>query len=486
VTSADQIVDITIDPAQQRRQRRRDLIRVGLPIVGVALVIVTIAAIAVQTTRANQEGVLALSDELLTSLQDRVSLQVYNWLEPARRALITARDLAGRQGATAQSERAVAFAASTLRQEPEIAQFSFADSDGNFLLVRRGDAGGTDVKTIRMTPPPRETVWIHRDATGREIGRETDPKDDYDARGRPWFTGATASSTVFWTPVYVFFTDKTPGITAAITVPDNPNRSDVVGVDIYLRDLARFLSTLAIGKTGQAAIVDRSGEPVAATNALDRTLLASAWDRFRLEGPGHRIIEVNGRRIVTMAEPLSVSGVDWNLVIIVPADEFTGFLVAHNRTALLMSAIIVGMALVLAILLVRQGIRADRATATARERAALLATQSAAYAQLAIAATAAGPQGEPSPDVMEILSETTAARRASLWAFAAGGTLRCLDMYERAGHGHTDSLELARQEVPRFAAALSAAEPVVAPDALTDPRPPNSSAPSCSRSAAAC
>ncbi len=470
MTAADQIVDIAIDPAQRRRQRWRAAFRIGLPIFGVSLVILTIAAIAIQTTRSNQEGVLALSDELLASLQDRVTLQVSVWLQPAEHALLTARDLAGSGGATSHRDLATAFAASTLRQEPEIAQFSFADSDGDFLLVRRGADSGTDVKTIRMLPAPRETAWTHFDAAGQQTGQETDPKDDYDARTRPWYNGALAGPNVFWTPVYIFFTDKTPGITAAVKVPGGSGRTDVVGVDISLRALSGLLASLTIGKTGQAAIVGPDGNPIAASEQIDRTMLAAAWDHYRLEGPGHRILEIGGRRIVTMVEPLRVSGIDWQLVVIVPADEFTGFLIAHNRSALLMSAVIVAMALVLAVLLVRQGIRADRAARLARERAVLIASQSAAYGRLAVEASLFGPDGTPAPGLTETLTEATGARRCGLWRLAPGGTLRCADMYERASHGHTEGLELARGEIANFMAAVLVGDPIAAPDAAADRR----------------
>ena len=470
MTGADQIVDIAIDPAQQRRQRRRAAFRIVFPVVGVALVIATIAAIAVHNTKANQEGVLALSDDLLSSLQERVTLQVSAWLEPAEHALLTARDLAGAGGATVHRDLASAYAASTLRQERELAQFSFADGDGNFLLVRRGATGGTDTKTIRTLPAPRETTWTHFDAAGRETGRETDPKDDYDPRARPWYQGALAGQTVFWTPVYVFFTDKTPGITAAIRVPGEAERNEVVGVDISLRDLSGFLTSLAIGKTGQAAIVDRTGSPIAATAHIDQTLLAAAWDHYRVEGAGHRILDIGGRGIVTMVEPLRVAGIDWQLVVIVPAEEFTGFLAAHNRTALAMSAVIVGMALVLAILLVRQGIRADRASRLARERGVLVAAQSAAFGRLATEASLFQADGTPSPGVTETLSEATGARRTSLWRLAAGGTLRCADMFELAGHGHTEGMELAREEIAQFSAALLVGEPIAARDGAADRR----------------
>src|SRR4030095_886421 len=146
---------------------------------------------------------------------------------------------------------------------------SFADEDGNYVMVRRGAEGGTDVKVIDNAPRPRRVTWIHRTAAGAEIGREEDPKDTFDPRTRPWFVGAAASDDLFWTKVYVFFTDQKPGLTAAVRYLGPNGRLYVLGADITAEELSSFLASLAIGKTGKAIIMDDSGRVIATPSGRD-------------------------------------------------------------------------------------------------------------------------------------------------------------------------------------------------------------------------
>jgi len=69
--------------------------------------------------------------------------------------------------------------------------------------------------------------------------------------------GGRATGDVFWAPVYTFFTQKIPGVTAAVRGPEED--PDVIGIDIRLDELSRFLASLSIGRTGRAYIVDRTG-----------------------------------------------------------------------------------------------------------------------------------------------------------------------------------------------------------------------------------
>ena len=92
------------------------------------------------------------------------------------------------------------------------------------MLIRRGESGGTDVKTIKNEPGSRRVTWIHRDAVGEEIGREDDPTDTYDPRTRSWYTRARGTHELFWTDVYIFFTQRVPGITASATYRDAHGR----------------------------------------------------------------------------------------------------------------------------------------------------------------------------------------------------------------------------------------------------------------------
>ena len=132
-----------------------------------------------------------------------------------------------------------------LEDTPQIANVLFADAAGNFMLVTRaagGPRGATETKRILMQPSGRTVEWITRDGAGKVTARRQDPKDDFDPRTRPWFTGARAADEVFWSGVYIFFSARVPGVTAAVHGPDaNP---DVVGVDIRLDELSRFLGGL--------------------------------------------------------------------------------------------------------------------------------------------------------------------------------------------------------------------------------------------------
>ena len=133
-----EVVDISVDPLDVRRRRRRSLARIGVPVGGVALMVATILAIAVYFDRANRAGALALSNDLLATLEERIGNEVSGYLEPPGRAVRVLRDTL-RDGALGDRlPLAETLAGSLLREVPQIANLNFADPHGNFVLVREG------------------------------------------------------------------------------------------------------------------------------------------------------------------------------------------------------------------------------------------------------------------------------------------------------------------------------------------------------------
>jgi adenylate cyclase len=481
----DEIVDVGETPVELRR--RHVLSRVGIPIVAVALIVVVVFAIAFYAERANSSGVLLLSDDLLATLGERISQEVASYLDPAIRVTRLARDATTQLTIADPLAALQALASSALKQIPQVDALYSGDGSGNFIMVQRGAAGGTTTKLIRNTPGSRRVELIRYDADGRVIGRQEVQGDDYDPRTRDWYKGALNTDDVFWTDTYVFYTHREPGITASIRYG---NAGRVFGVDITLKVLSDFLASLKIGRSGRAIIIDHRGNLIAAPSSskllptqadqavtariddLGDPVLTAVYDRYRIEGYGRRTITVDDRAIVSIAARLPTAGYSWSLLMVVPEKDYTGFIAQNSRNSLWLSLVLVGLAAALAVLLVRQGLRADRTAQQLLERSKSIERQSLVFSGLARERGFLDrSQDAPLHDLSAALADLSAGRRASIWQASSNGRmLNCEDAYERETHAHVAGLRLARSELPRFFAALESADEIEAEDAAADLR----------------
>jgi adenylate cyclase len=487
--ATDELIDI--DEAGTVTNRHRMWSRIAIPIGGVILILAAMMVITLYSESANRSGVLLLSDELLASLNQRISAEVTAYLEPATRATRLAHDMA-RSSAIADPREALRlFAVSALRYIPQIDAMYSADTNGDFIMVRRGVADGTDTKVISNAAGQRSVQSTHWNAEGVATASEQDTNDQYDPRTRDWYQTAIKGEDLYWSGVYVFFTARAPGVTAAMRYRDGDSDYRVFGVDITLDALSDFLASLKIGRTGRAAIIDGDGRLIAApgssrlmrerdgqlaTVRVDQAgdaYLAAAFDHLRIEGYGRRLVNVGVETVMIISSPLQVAGRGWSLLIAVPEADFTGFVVSNARRSLWLSMIVVGLSALLALLLVRQGLRADRTANFLLARGRAMQRQGNAFVTLV---NTTGLLDASDTDAIRSLTETMAdlasARRVSIWRLrSAAGLLHCDDAYEPGVNGgHEAGLHLARSEMPRFFDTLEVGDAFLAADAKTDPR----------------
>jgi adenylate cyclase len=159
-------------------------------------------------------------------------------------------------------------------------------------------------------------------------------------------------------------------------------------------------------------------------------------------------------------------------MIVLPEDDLVGFVARNNRTGLAMSLAIVAIAVLFAALLVRQGLRGDRAARLARDRARALGRQHEALDRLAAEGDLFDPARTHLPDTLtETVAELTGARRASLWYLSPdGSSLRCADSFDVATSVHTAGTEIQRREFPGFFGHMADGTEIDATDAAGDER----------------
>jgi adenylate cyclase len=487
MTRGNAVIDIADDPLAARADRRRTVRRIGVPVLGVMLMIAVILVIAVQASRANRHGALVLSDDVLESLDARIAEQVLDYFGSPTRALSIGETLAKGEPPGEQRRALVEkFSIGALKKIPQIADFIFGDQDGNLMMVSRNNAGAIDTKLVQNAPGARKVLWIRRNAVGEETGRDEDPTDTFDPRTRPWYSGALATNGVYWTDVYTFFTANEPGINASTRYQTAEGSVFAVGVDIMLDRLSSFLA----GETGRAMIINsegriiayprgatgagRSGPDVAASHfdEIGDVPAASAFDRFRVHGPERETVTVDGRRYLATLTPLKTIGHDWSIMIVLSEDDLIGFVSRNNRTGLLMSLGVVAIAILLTVLLVRQGLRGDRAARFARDRARALVRQGEVLDRLAEESDLFDPTDNHLPDTLtETVADLTGAPRASLWYFRQGGALlRCADSFHAEASVHATGSEIQHRELPEFFHHLNDGAEIDATDAAGDPR----------------
>ncbi len=487
----DDILDIS-SADNRHAQFKRRLLRIVVPIACVALLIATIVGIALFNYTSNRKDALALSADLLGSLDREIATEVRAFLSPAS-DMVKILDGTLRHSPDWANRLVLGepLAMQMLQAMPQLSLFSFADTQGNYMMLKKMPDQSIHTKFIHREGSSVSVTWVRRSTDGQEIARELSDGDTFDPRTRPWYIGAIDASGVFWTDVYIFFTDKKPGITVSQAFRDEKGELlGVVGLDIELATLSNFLGALKIGRNGRAMIIDDAGRLVAfpeiermlqqkdgkitasRLNEMKDPVLDRAYNRFLIEKAMHRELIVNGKKYINTISPLKATvGRDWSVLIIVPADDFVGFVSRNYRTALLMSIAVLVLASLLAGLLIWQGLRADRNARLLLSRRKEMETQSQAFSDLAAKPAIFDPTDSAAlEELTRITAEAVGVRRVSVWQWQSGRQqLFCSDSYDRESGGHTRGTILFQQDLPQLFEVLQEESPLSIEDAANNP-----------------
>src|SRR5262252_8881118 len=97
-------------------------------------------------------------------------------------------------------------------------------------------------KRTERTDAATRVTWRRRNLQGEVMAVEHAEDDDYDPRGRPWYRGAVSDRKLYWSDIYIFFTDQKPGVTASLPIiADDGEIRGVLGLDIDLERLSTYL-----------------------------------------------------------------------------------------------------------------------------------------------------------------------------------------------------------------------------------------------------
>jgi adenylate cyclase len=265
----------------------------------------------------------------------------------------------------------------TLARSPQIDGVYVGYPDGGFLqVVNLADErwrsvlsapseAATALRTITVEPGGRRlSQWTFLDARGERLKELPVLPAQYDPRTRPWYRQAAGRDELIATPPYEMATTGALGITIA-----KPHHSDsriVIGIDVLLDTLARFLSSKKVTEDSQALIFDATGKPVIHSDLRSMRLLAqgkampdesggrllTAIQHAKLPVDEPRFLSIAGEGHMVMATTLdSIPLFAGNrLVVSAPLSELTAEAERGLLHGLLVSALVVASGICVALL----------------------------------------------------------------------------------------------------------------------------------------
>jgi adenylate cyclase len=153
-----------------------------------------------------------------------------------------------------------------LQNNAEFKAVYSGDTAGNLVMARRMPDGSLSQRYVRRQADGVHITWKHDNiAYYSEFSDTVESLDTaYDPRQRLWYKDAVEKKGLVWSEVYIFASDRQPGITC--TIPHYNSRGVLLGVtavDISVLDLSYYLGAMQVTEHSRLFITDASDRLVA-------------------------------------------------------------------------------------------------------------------------------------------------------------------------------------------------------------------------------
>jgi len=181
--------------------------------------------------------------------------------------------------AISEDPRARSLILRELRSYPQVRSIFVGFDNGGFFMIRHiAEEDGAAVRNALHAPQDavfvneiitadpggdRKTRWVYLAENGDVIGRAGPVPAEYDPRQRPWYDAAKHSETVELSNLYMFASSGEPGFSVSRSF--GKETPGVIGADLSVADLARFLRGQRITPASAAYIFTKKGEVIASS-----------------------------------------------------------------------------------------------------------------------------------------------------------------------------------------------------------------------------
>ncbi|WP_085683415.1 MULTISPECIES: HD domain-containing phosphohydrolase [unclassified Pseudomonas] len=330
-------------PSPLRPDQRRFPLHVHISVMFTFLLLLTGVVLGLFNYRQTTQIILSSSEKLFNRIEQDVRLDLQSTYAPIRHLLgLLTHNPATRASRLEQRLVLLEPFSQSLTDNPDLASLYLGYGNGDFFMVR--PLRTTALKTLLKAPEAAAyQVWsIEHDASGQAhsqslffdqalspVGRQDNPDDSYDPRGRAWYINARQQNEQITTEPYIFFSTHNVGTTLARRSGENA----VIAADLTLDTLSATLIKHVVTPATEIVLFDADGNAVAYPDSRrlivdDRTArLAKAADlspglHALLSGHQGNRLKAEGRQWIVARSHLQEGGPKGlQMALLVPEDE---------------------------------------------------------------------------------------------------------------------------------------------------------------------
>ena len=335
---------------------------------------------------ATKSSIHSVADNLLSEISKSVLSKTQAYFLPAERAARSVSWLLWNRRLDANTglETLLDYYQELLQSNAEFRAVYSGDTAGNLVMTRRMPDGSLSRRYVRRQADGVHITWKHSNiAYYSEFSDTVEPLETaYDPRKRLWYKDAVEKKGLVWSEVYIFATDRQPGITC--TIPHYDSMGTLLGVtavDISVLDLSYYLGAMQVTEHSRLFITDatdrlvalqmrdpkeverlfrkklnKAGYDVLKATDLGDPVLSAIVDAYHQRDDSTAAIRLvqQGSLLHALVSPLANDrGIDLRIGVIIPDHDIMGAVHRNNYIIIGFSLFMIMLAILLSLVLSR-------------------------------------------------------------------------------------------------------------------------------------
>ena len=349
---------------------------------GFAFVIIFLVSLIIFSSfHSTKKAMLQHSNNIMNNISDFALDKSKTFLKTARDAADLTQRLEAKKVVNSKDpDLMVKYFYEQLQINKQFASIYYANTNGDFIMLLRNEDGYLSKQITTNHIGNRLSTKKQYDNKMDKILTTLRTYDTYDPRIRPWYKEALKQKSLIWTNPYVFFTSSQPGITTASPIYNKKNKIvGVVGVDIEISELSKFISNLKISENSRVFMMDESLNIIAFPDIdtikfneeeqtsklktlydLDDHTTLKAYEKLISKNN----LSLNKKEFLTFKSkdgtiyhalflPLKVNNINWTIGMYLPEDDYLGAIKENQKFNILLTIIITIIFLIISYFIAR-------------------------------------------------------------------------------------------------------------------------------------